>query len=70
MSINEVVYKALSSSESTGLATSSTANKLLEGLKPIYQLGNKEKVIEKIEQLKKEPGIPFPTNYRDILEQD
>ena len=69
MSVNDEINKVLRSSEVTGF-NSANANATIKILRPIYQAGNKEQVIDKIEQLKKEPGIPFPTNYRDILEQD
>lgn len=69
MSVNNEINKVLRSSEASGF-NSASANEIIKVLRPIYQAGNKEQVIEKIEQLKKEPGIPFPTNYRDILEQD
>lgn len=71
-SFNDQVYLILTKAEAEGaLGASSTANKILDIARVEYQAsdeGGRQKVIDKIESLKSEPGVKFPQNYMTLLQ--
>lgn len=66
------VYSVTSNAEAYGgLGGSALGNKVIEIAKKHYSTGSssqRDAIINKIEALKKEPGISFPLNYRALLE--
>ncbi|WP_029687095.1 MULTISPECIES: hypothetical protein [Tatumella] len=69
MSINDEIIKALAAGEGVEGASSDGAF-ILTVLKPIYQDGQRQVVLDKIKHLQNSLGIVFPDNYVEILEQD
>lgn len=69
---SDEVHSVMSNAESYGgLGGSALANKVIEIGKKYYSTGSdsqREAIVNKIEALKKEPGVPFPLNFRDLLE--
>ncbi|MEL5454250.1 hypothetical protein G3M85_05185 [Serratia marcescens] len=65
------IYDVLAKSEATvGLGSSETANKLIEVARPFYQKADhtgKYSIINRLNAMRKEPGIPFPENLSEVL---
>ncbi|THD47979.1 hypothetical protein ERD95_14280 [Enterobacteriaceae bacterium ML5] len=70
-SINKEIQSILNKANAQGsLCSSATANGIMKAVKPFYgDINNANFINQKIEALKSEPGIPFPTNYRELLSQ-
>lgn len=69
---NDGIYAILTKAEADGtLGASVTANQIIELAKAKYKKASeaeKQQILQKFESLKKEPGVPFPENYRAQLE--
>ncbi len=68
---NEVYNVTRNAEAYGGLGSSALGNKVIEIAKKYYSTGSnsqREAIINKIEALKKEPGISFPLNYLALLE--
>lgn len=69
--LDKAIYYALRKYEATsGVGSSPTANEVMKVVKPYYKNGtseDKKEILAVIEKLRKEPGIPFPTNIEDLL---
>lgn len=68
--LEKEIYLIVARAEAEGgVGNSATANKILKAAKTFLSSNPsyKDKVIEKIEALKGEPGIGFPSNYLDFL---
>ncbi|WP_447876923.1 hypothetical protein [Serratia fonticola] len=64
--LNKEIYSILSGQELTGW----DSVPILDAMSPYYKNGNDEvraQIIKKVESLKVEPGVEFPTNYEQIL---
>jgi hypothetical protein len=64
--LNKELYSILRGQELTGW----NSKPLLDAMSPYYKNGNEEVkvlIIKKVESLKVEPGVEFPTNYEQIL---
>ncbi|MDK1709047.1 hypothetical protein QOM18_12080 [Serratia marcescens] len=64
--LNKEIYLILAEQELTGW----DGKPILDVMQPYYKNGNEETkvlIIKKVEALKVEPGINFPTNYEQIL---
>ena len=67
------IYDVLAKSEATvGIGSSDTANKLIEAARPFYknadQIG-KTRIINRLNSMRKELGVPFPENLGELLEK-
>ncbi len=69
--IEQVIYNAMRRNEiGAGVGSSATANEIIKGIKPHYQAMDetgKQSIIERLNKLKVEPSIPFPSNIEQIL---
>ncbi len=64
--LNKELYSILCGQELTGW----DSKPILEAMSPYYKNGNEEVkalIINKVESLKVEPGVEFPTDYEQIL---
>ncbi|OCJ22627.1 hypothetical protein [Serratia sp. 14-2641] len=64
--LNKELYSILRGQELTGW----DSKPILDAMSPYYKNGNEEVkalIIKKVESLKVEPGVEFPTNYEQIL---
>lgn len=65
------IYDVLAKSEATvGLGSSETANKLIEVARPFYKIADhtgRYRIINRLNAMRKEPGIPFPENLSKVL---
>ncbi|HCM9506476.1 hypothetical protein [Enterobacter sp. M4-VN] len=70
--LDKAIYTALRKFEgSSGVGSSPTANEIIRVVKPYYYQGSdqeKRDILAKLEKLRKEPGVPFPTNLVQLLE--
>lgn len=70
--LDKAIYTALRSFEGTsGVGSSPTANEIIRVVKPYYSQATeqvKRDILAKLEKLRKEPGVPFPTNLEQLLE--
>lgn len=70
-SFNDKVYAILSGAEPNGLLGSSvTANKIIDAARSEYAgatESERKEIIDKIESLKSQPGVPFPPNYESLI---
>ncbi|EKP4474674.1 hypothetical protein P3X16_000028 [Cronobacter dublinensis] len=68
----KAVYDALHKFEiSSGVGSSPTANEIIKVVKPYYKFGTsqeKREILARIEKLRKEPGVPFPSNVEQMLD--
>ncbi|HGW3589816.1 TPA: hypothetical protein ACNH39_003292 [Serratia marcescens] len=66
------IYDVLAKSEATvGIGSSDTANKLIEVSRPFYKQADhigKSTIINRLNAMRKEPGIQFPENLDELLE--
>lgn len=64
---NDKIYSAMRRAEATGgLGGSALANEILGILKPYYQDGDEATrlaIVNRIEELKKQPGVGFSIDY-------
>lgn len=69
--VEKVIYSVLSKNERVaGIGSSTTANEIMEGIKPYYQAANeteRQALIERLNKLKSEPGVPIPPNIEQLL---
>lgn len=69
--LDKAIYSALNKHEATSsLGSSAAANEILELVKPYYKSGTseeKQEVLVRLEKLRQEPGVPFPTNVEQLL---
>ena len=69
--VEKVIYSALSKNErAAGIGSSATANEIIEGVKPYYQSASesdRQALLERLNKLKVEPGVPIPTNVEQLL---
>lgn len=67
------IYDVLAKSEATvGIGSSDTANKLIEAARPFYKNADhigKTSIINRLNSMRKEPGVPFPENLGELLEK-
>lgn len=65
------IYDLLARAEATvGLGSSETANNLIEVAKPFYKAADesgKANVVNRLNALRDEPGVPLPENLKDVL---
>lgn len=64
--LNKELYSILRGQELTGW----DSKPILDVMSPYYKNGNEEVkalIIKKVESLKVEPGVEFPTDYEQIL---
>lgn len=70
--LDKAIYTALRSFEGTsGVGSSPTANEIIRVVKAYYSQATeqvKRDILAKLEKLRKEPGVPFPTNLEQLLE--
>lgn len=69
--IDKIIYSTMVKNErSGGVGSSATANEIIKGVKPYYQSANeteKKAIVEKLNKLKVEPGVPIPLNIEQLL---
>ena len=69
--IEKLIYAAMRQNEvGSGVGSSVTANQILESIKPFYQDGteeDKQAILERLNSLKLQPGIPIPLNVKELL---
>ncbi|MBV6691688.1 hypothetical protein [Serratia quinivorans] len=67
------IYDILARSESTvGSGSSDTANQLIEAARPFYKKADhtgKISIINRLNAMRKEPGVPLPENFGELLEK-
>lgn len=67
------IYDVLAKSEAKGgLGSSETANNLINVARPFYAAADesgREQIVNRLNSLKKEPGVPLPDNLNDLLEK-
>ncbi|MGQ6493667.1 hypothetical protein [Serratia marcescens] len=67
------IYDVLAKSEATvGIGSSDTANKLIEAARPFYKQADrtgKSSIINRLNAMRKEPGVSFPENLGELLEK-
>lgn len=70
--LDKAIYTVLISFEgSSGVGSSPTANEIIRVVKPFYSQGSEQEkrdILARLENLRKEPGVPFPMNLKQILE--
>ncbi|EKK3979865.1 hypothetical protein PU707_003809 [Cronobacter sakazakii] len=68
----KAVYDALHKFETTsGVGSSATANEIIKVIKSYYKFGTtqeRREILARIEKLRKEPGVPFPSNVEQMLD--
>ncbi|EKK5245561.1 hypothetical protein ACI00O_003571 [Cronobacter sakazakii] len=68
----KALYDALHKFQtSSGVGSSPTANEIIKVVKPYYKFGTsqeKREILARIEKLRKEPGVPFPSNVEQMLD--
>lgn len=69
--IEQVIYNAMRRNEiGAGVGSSATANEIIKGIKPYYQAASqteRQAIIERLNKLKVEPGVPVPSNIAQLL---
>lgn len=69
--IEQVIYNAMRRYEiGAGVGSSATANEIIKGIKPYYQAASemeRNAIIERLNKLKAEPGVPVPSNIEKLL---
>lgn len=69
--LDRAIYTALRKFEATsGVGSSPTANEIMRVVKPYYSQGTEQdrrNILARLEKLRKEPGVPFPTNLEQLL---
>jgi hypothetical protein len=69
--IETLICDAMRKSEAgAGVSSSVTANQILNVVKPYYQNGSNEDrrfILDKLNKLKQQPGVPFPPNLEQML---
>ena len=70
--LDMAIYSALHMFEgSSGVGSSPTANEIIRVVKAYYSQGSEQEkrdILAKLEKLRKEPGVPFPTNLEQLIE--
>lgn len=70
--LDKAIYTALRKFEGTsGLGSSPTANEIIRVVKPYYFQGTEQDrrdILIRLEKLRQEPGVPFPTNIEQLLQ--
>lgn len=70
--LDNAIYAALRKFKGTsGIGSSPTANEIIRVVKPCYSQGTEQDrrdILERLEKLRKELGVPFPTNLEQLLE--
>ncbi|ELQ6012510.1 hypothetical protein R2221_001526 [Cronobacter sakazakii] len=68
----KALYDALHKFQtSSGVGSSPTANEIIKVVKPYYKFATsqeKREILARIEKLRKEPGVPFPSNLEQMLD--
>ncbi|HDU8041587.1 TPA: hypothetical protein RGJ92_002772 [Cronobacter sakazakii] len=68
----KAVYDALHKFKTTsGVGSSATANEIIKVIKSYYKFGTtqeRREILARIEKLRKEPGVPFPSNVEQMLD--
>lgn len=69
--LDKAIYMALRKFEGTsGVGSSPTANEIIKAIKPYYSQGTEQdrrEILARLDKLRKEPGVPFPTNLEQLL---
>lgn len=67
------IYDVLAKSEvKSGLGSSVTANNLVKIARPFYASADesgREQIIDRLNALRAESGVPLPVNLRDVLDK-
>ncbi len=69
--IEQIIHSSLNKNEPcAGVGSSVTANDIIEGVRPYYQAASgaeKLSIVERLNKLKVEPGVPIPSNIEQLL---
>ena len=69
--LDKAIYAALRKFEATsGVGSSPTANEIIRVVKPYFSQGtdqDRRDILARLEKLRKEPGVPLPTNLEQLL---
>lgn len=70
--LDKAIYVVLRKYEATsGVGSSPAANEIIRVVKPFYSKGSeqdKSDILTRLDRLRSEPGVPFPTNIEQLLQ--